>query len=53
MYLRQELREARRKSLLDPVAVEVEGLSLDDEDNPIKIKVNDLVISLQVYQKLF
>ena len=48
MWVRRGLKDARRGSMLTKEPVEVDGLSLDDDDNPIKIKVNDLVISLQV-----
>ncbi|WKY00641.1 hypothetical protein Q1695_015011 [Nippostrongylus brasiliensis] len=47
MWLRFEVREKRKAAMLNRQPVEIEGLSTDNDDNPIKIKVNDQIISLQ------
>ncbi|KIH49422.1 hypothetical protein ANCDUO_20504 [Ancylostoma duodenale] len=48
MWLRFEVREKRKAAMLNRQPLEIEGLSTDNDDNPIKIKVNDQIISLQV-----
>ncbi|EYB97361.1 hypothetical protein Y032_0141g2226 [Ancylostoma ceylanicum] len=47
MWLRFEVREKRKAAMLNRQPLEIEGLSTDNDDNPIKIKVNDQIISLQ------
>ncbi|XGW16283.1 hypothetical protein V3C99_001611 [Haemonchus contortus] len=47
MWLRFEVREKRKAAMLNRQPTEIEGLSTDNDDNPIKIKVNDQIISLQ------
>ncbi|VDN30046.1 unnamed protein product [Cylicostephanus goldi] len=45
MWLRFEVREKRKAAMLNRQPLEIEGLSTDNDDNPIKIKVNDQIIS--------
>ncbi|CAI2347656.1 unnamed protein product [Caenorhabditis sp. 36 PRJEB53466] len=47
MYLRYEIREKRKASVLSRPIVQVEGLSTDKDDKPVMISINDLVISLE------
>ncbi|KAE9413838.1 hypothetical protein Angca_008603 [Angiostrongylus cantonensis] len=47
MWLRFEVREKKKAAMLNKQPLEIEGLSTDNDDNPIKIKVNDQIISLQ------
>ncbi|CAD6188284.1 unnamed protein product [Caenorhabditis auriculariae] len=47
MWLRYEVREKRKAALLVREVRQVNGLSTDKEDQPVKISVNDLIISLQ------
>lgn len=53
MWLRFEVREKRKAAMLNRQPLEIEGLSTDNDDNPIKIKVNDQIISLQVSYVIF
>ncbi|CAI5445834.1 unnamed protein product [Caenorhabditis angaria] len=47
MWIRYEVKERRKASLLTREVQHINGLSTDKDDKPVKISVNDLIISLQ------
>ncbi|GMR43123.1 hypothetical protein PMAYCL1PPCAC_13318, partial [Pristionchus mayeri] len=46
MWLRHEIKDAKRASMLKARCTEVEGISKDQHEKPVQLSVNDQIISL-------